>query len=389
MYSRILRKIAHVQVEHPFTVLLIVLAGTLIMLGGAQNLITTASLEQMMPQDAPEIEAFNHLRDTGMGQDQIVISLELDQSPSQAYFTSITDPEILAFQGRIYQTLRTSSDIEHIRSIIELLPDTDPTTQQLLLAGPLKEQSSMFINPQATRSILIVQTSVGADDQRISRLAQHIETELETLNAPPGVIVEITGTPVVQQRLSTLITQDRNNTQWISTILVFLITAIMFFSFSSAIVPIIVVTISVNWLYGTMGYTGLPISTLAGGVAAMVIGIGIDFAIHIINKFHYERKQGMNIKQSIEAAVVDTGTALTATSITTIAAFLAFLLGTMPEMNRFGLLMAMGIGYSLTFTLFGLPALLVLEEKILYFVRDKMRFGIDKEFKLAGGDKRA
>ena len=157
---------------------------------------------------------------------------------------------------------------------------------------------------------------------------------------------------------------------------------IIFGTFTSAIVPILVVTVSVNWLYGTMGYTGLPISTLAGGVAAMVVGIGIDFAIHIMNKFKYERKKGYDLKKSIELAVVETGTALTATSATTIAAFLAFLSGAMPEMGRFGILMAIGIIYSLIFSLAGLPALLVLEEKGIDYLKRKMKFGVEGELHL-------
>ncbi|MDH3353181.1 MAG: MMPL family transporter, partial [Nanoarchaeota archaeon] len=190
-----------------------------------------------------------------------------------------------------------------------------------------------------------------------------------------------------QQKLGELISNDRSSTQWISTFLVFVITMFIFGTFSSALVPIIVVTISVNWLYGTMGYVGLPISTLAGGVAAMVIGIGIDFAIHIMNKFRYERKKGFSMEKSIELAVVETGTALTATSLTTIAAFLAFLVGAMPEMGRFGILMAIGITYSLIFSLVGLPALLVLEERFIYLMKKKAKFGVEGELHLEGGKK--
>jgi predicted RND superfamily exporter protein len=148
---------------------------------------------------------------------------------------------------------------------------------------------------------------------------------------------------------------------------------LIFRSFSSALVPIIVVTFSVTWLYGTMGYVDLPISTLAGGVAAMVIGIGIDFAIHIMNKYKYERKKGKQIAEAVSLAVVETGTALTATSFTTMAAFLAFLVGVMPEMGRFGILMAIGIAYSLIFSLFGLPALLILEDRLSQKLRSRTR----------------
>ena len=151
------------------------------------------------------------------------------------------------------------------------------------------------------------------------------------------------------------------NSLWSSVLLVFLITFLLYRSFVSSLLPIIVVLISVTWLYGTMGYFNLGISTLAGGVAAIVIGVGIDYAIHLMNRYKYERKQGKQIKEAVEEAVVSTGTALIATAGTTLAAFFAFLFGTMPEMGRFGILMIIGISYSLFFTIIGLPAMLVAE----------------------------
>jgi len=213
-------------------------------------------------------------------------------------------------------------------------------------------------------------------------LSAKLKGIIEDAGHPPGIEIKCTGTPVIQQKLGELIAHDRSSTRWISTFFVFVITMLIFGTFTSAVVPIIIVTISVNWLYGTMGYANLPISTLAGGVAAMVIGIGIDFAIHILNKFKYERKKGMSIRRSIEEAVVETGTALTATSLTTMVAFLAFLAGAMPEMGRFGILMAIGIGYALIFSLFGLPALLILEERAIQMLRRKLRFGVEGEFSL-------
>ena len=122
-----------------------------------------------------------------------------------------------------------------------------------------------------------------------------------------------------------------------------------------------------------MGYNDLPISTLAGGVAAMVIGIGIDYAIHIMNKFKFERKKGLPIEEAVESALLNTGTALTATSLTTMAAFLAFIIGQMPEMARFGILMFIGVSYAFVFSIFGLPAFLILEEKIINKSQDVIK----------------
>ena len=63
-----------------------------------------------------------------------------------------------------------------------------------------------------------------------------------------------------------------------------------------------------------------------------------------------------------------------ATAATTLVAFFAFLFGTMPEMGRFGTLMMIGISYSLFFTIIGLPAMLVAEEKLVAFYKNNKRY---------------
>lgn len=381
-YHNLLRRTAHFQVEHPVVAVLFVFFLTVAIYGGVSQVMTVASLEQMMPKDIEEISAFNTLRDNDLGQDIIAIVVEVDRDSSDpSGVVDIRDKRVVDYVRHLKELVESNADVRQVYAVSDFVPlDLPEEVYPEFLAS---ESFSDFVNYDYTKTVVMVMTDISADDARMNLLSSKIKKDVESSGRPAGVVLKLTGTPVIQQKLGELIAKDRGNTQWISTGLVFLITMLIFGTFTSALVPIVVVTISVNWLYGTMGYTGLPISTLAGGVAAMVIGIGIDFAIHIMNKFKHERKKGYDLKKSIELAVVETGTALTATSVTTIAAFLAFLSGQMPEMGRFGILMAIGIIYSLIFSLVGLPALLVLEEKGIYFLKNKMKFGVEGELHLA------
>mgnify|MGYP001591377579 CR=1 FL=1 len=78
----------------------------------------------------------------------------------------------------------------------------------------------------------------------------------------------------------------------------------------------------------------------------------------------------------MEEAVISTGDALITTTFTTLAAYFAFLFGKMPEMGRFGILMIIGISYALFFTIIGLPALLVIEEKRIDFFKRIKKIGV-------------
>ena len=404
LYHNFLIKIAHFQVEHPIYAILILLTLTIAIYGGVSQVRTVASLEQMMPKDVEEIKAFNTLRDNNLGQDMIAIVVEINkESTDTTGINDIRDKQVYEYVSHIKNLVASESDIisvyaftdvvESIASMQgitseQIIDDNGDIYNSIIHDQNFENQFSQFVNSDYTKTIIIASTDVSANDPRMNLLSTKIKNDVASAGYPPGIKIEYTGTPLIQQKLGELITKDRADTKTLSTLFVFLITMIIFGTFTSALVPIIIVTISVNFLYGTMGYTDLPISTLAGGVAAMVIGIGIDFAIHIMNKFKYERKKGLKVKESIEMAVVETGTALTATSATTIAAFLAFLIGVMPEMGRFGILMAIGIFYSLIFSLFGLPAILVLEEKLIYFVKNRAKFGVEGELHLEAQTKK-
>lgn len=399
-FTKFLKKIAHFQVEHPYLAVLLIFSVTLMIWGGISKVETVASLENMMPKSTPEIKAFNDLRDNNLGQDMIAIVLEIDKNSvlNDNQIQDIRDIEIYNFLTKLEQELSYESQVLTTYSfakginyfnqeIYQTTQISKENYQNLQKEENVQNYIQRFVNEDYTKTMLIINSDVASNDYAMNQLSTKIQQIVQDLGKPQGIEIKYTGTPIIQQRLGELINQDRSNTQWISTLLVFTITMLIFRSVLSAIVPITVVFVSVNYLYGTMGYTNLPISTLAGGVAAMVIGIGIDFAIHIMNKFKYERKQGFKIKKAIELSVVETGTALVATSLTTMTAFLAFMFGVMPEMGRFGILMALGIFYSLVFSLFGLPALLVIEEKIIYYIKRKFKFGLNNEFHLEGGDK--
>lgn len=391
-YKDFLKKIGLFQAKHPYFTLLIILLITIALYGGVADVRTVASLEKMMPTKITEIKAFNTLRDNYLGQDMIAIVLSLDEkSTSPNSIFDIRDKEVMLVAEQLQEALANEPDILEVYAAPDVLRYATGTSSQFLsneaynelLKNPqVQAQLQNFINDDATTMIILATTDISADDTRMQVLASQVKSLVETSAKPSGIKISVTGTPVIQQKLGELIGQDRKSTQNISTLFVFIIIMLLFGTFTSSLVPLTVVLLSVNWLYGIMGYANLPISTLAGGVAAMVIGIGIDYAIHLMNKFKNERKNGKSVEDAIVLAIQNTGTALTGAAIATILAFLAFTIGSMPEMNRFGLLMAIGVSSAFILSIVALPALLIVEERLIHFISKKMHFGVEGEYRL-------
>ena len=385
VYKKILKKIAHFQTHHPYFTILVLVALTILISTGMPNVKTVASLEKMMPEDMEEIKYFNILRDNFLGKDMIGIVIDVDmESQNEKGVFSVKDKRVLEYIENLKEQIGQEDDVIETFGVTNILRDInnnelpdEETFNSLLKDKKTAALISNYINDDFSTTYIIANTDVGTDDLRLNNLAEAIYDDINDAGRPAGIKVRVTGIPIIQQELSRMIKHDRISTMWISALLVFIIILLLYRNFFSSLLPVIVVVTSVTWLYGTMGYFNLGISTLAGGVAAIVMGIGIDYAIHLMNRYKYERKHGKKIIEATEEAVVSTGAALIATALTTLAAFFAFLFGKMPEMGRFGTLMIIGIAYALFFTIIGLPALLVIEEKLVVFYRKKIKKILD------------
>ncbi len=384
-YKKLLKQIANFEVKHPFFVVFFILALTMMVFSFAPNVRTVASLEKMLPYDLEEVKAFNLLRDNNLGQDGIAVIIEVENNQyaqDNSYLVNFNEEtNNLQIREDIYTYLKNlDAEFSSTSGILDAVSVVDYLDKGLDFKS---EHITGFFNDDYSQTMIFIKTDISTNDLNMNLLSDNIKEDLENIGKPDGVKTSLTGTPVVQQKLGKLINLDRQSTKWISTLLVFLVISIIFRSVVAAIIPVIIVTVSIDWLNGVMGYYDMPISTLAGGVAAMVIGIGIDYSLFLMNRFKFNRQKGKSIKEAMEISVVSAGSSLTATSATTMAAFIAFMFGSMPEMNRFGMLMVIGVFFSFLFSILLLPALLVIEEKIYYYLRTKkVAFGPEDDLVL-------
>lgn len=406
-YKDFLRAIARIQIRHPFLTLALILGITILLFGGISKVRTVASLEKMMPTDVDEIKAFNTLRDNGLGQDIIAIVIELDPDISSTtgvsldiknyeYYIYVKNlKSMVSSEDNVVSAYAFSDIVDAVaiqmgyidkKELKNLYALSKPEYQMIINAPMVQEQVSQFINDDRTNTIIMLTTDISADDTRMNLLSDKVRQDIDAVGKPANSKISITGTPIIQQKLGSVIEHDRKVTERISALFVFILVAIVFGSVVAAIVPMVTIILSIIWLYGLMGYLDLPISTLAGGVAAMVIGIGVDYSIHLRNKFEYERKKGESLEYAVEETMGNTGYVLTTVTFVTGIAFLSFLYGEMPEMGRFGLLMTLGVSLAFLLSVVGLPALFIVEEKIIDLVKKRVHFGVESELVLVDKD---
>lgn len=348
MAQTLLGRVTGFQESHPVAVVLVFGFLTLAMIPGMGKIDTVVALENMMPSSSDPVEEFNELRAQGTGRDAIAVEIQ----------AGVSDEGV--------QSVTSNRSKEYIRGLRQRLKDIYGIET---VYSPLQQPG--LVDGDRDTAVITAYTYVGDDGQEMSRIFAEIEEEA-SYDRPEGIETGISGVPAVQQRLASMVQRDKNVTTMISLLLVFLITWLLFRgSLTAAIMPLLVVALSVTWLYGTMGHLGIPLSTLAGSVAALVIGIGIAYAIHIGNIYRFNRRDN-TVEEALVDSIDDMGVSIIASAVTTISAFMAFLVGKMPEMHRFGLIMSLGIGYAVIFTILLLPAVFVIEESMMAKIRQSL-----------------
>ncbi|MBA7597294.1 hypothetical protein ES703_04296 [subsurface metagenome] len=134
-------------------------------------------------------------------------------------------------------------------------------------------------------------------------------------------------------------------------LVVFIVMVITFRSLLYAILAAVPLLAGMIWMLGIYPLLGLKLNAINIAVIPLVIGMGIDFGIHIVHRFRVEK--------DLETVYLYTGKAVFLSALTTIIGFGSLaLIGSFPSIASIGVILFLGIATCLVATIVLLPALL-------------------------------
>ncbi len=120
-----------------------------------------------------------------------------------------------------------------------------------------------------------------------------------------------------------------------------------FRSLSQALLTTIPILLVVVWLYGLVYLFGYSLNLVTVAIAAISLGVGIDYCIHVTERYREERFKGANKRASLLAVGGASGLALVGSAASDATGFLIISLSPMGLFSSFGLFSAMMILLSL------------------------------------------
>ncbi|MEC8722047.1 MAG: MMPL family transporter [Candidatus Thermoplasmatota archaeon] len=129
----------------------------------------------------------------------------------------------------------------------------------------------------------------------------------------------------------------------ISILLVVIILAAAFRSIRFVGFPLAALTASLIWTYGLLDVLEMEYTILTIAVAPVVLGLGIDYSIHLQRTYERNRTNGLGPAEAWVASFRELRIALTLAVFTTVCAFIANIASPLPPVQEFGLALAVGV----------------------------------------------
>lgn len=106
-----------------------------------------------------------------------------------------------------------------------------------------------------------------------------------------------------------------------------------------------------------------PFTEIAQIVPILLIGLGVDYGIHLTSRYREEVGGGESVDGGIRKAIGTVGVALTLATLTTCIGFLTNVVNPLPALRDFGILAAVGIAVSFVLMLTFVPAVRVILDR--------------------------
>ncbi len=145
--------------------------------------------------------------------------------------------------------------------------------------------------------------------------------------------------------------------------LVLILFIITFRMISSPFFALINLIIGIVWAMGISWFLVDSLNMFTAMMAVILVGLGIDFSIHIISGYTELVNNGIAPKKAIIETLEKVGTGIITGGITTSAAFLTLTIARSAGLKEFGLVNGVGLIVIMIATLIVLPTILMIREK--------------------------
>lgn len=340
----------------------LVIALALGLLGNFTDTMVQVEADQknFIPQDLVPLVDLNHMKSIFGGTDSIKFIVQAED---------ITSPENLQwmddFAGYMIRSRDQVSSVTSIATYIKeanggRMPE-DQDTIRLIIATLPEAVQRTYLSGHNTANIDVsigdAQTALGTEG--ISRLVEEFEKDLTWMAPPPGVFVIDTGDIVLSDSVKAALTEGWLEMTILGLFMIFVLLLIIYRDLVKALLVVLPMLVVIGWMGLVMYYGGLKYTPLTATLGALVLGVGSEYAILMMERFYEELKNVGNPHEAMKITVNRIGSALLASGMTVFCGFAALVASPFDIISNFGLVTVLSVVFALLTTFTVLVVLMI------------------------------
>ncbi len=334
----------------------------------SQTVRFQSDLEIWFLDDDPELAVYHRFLETFHTDELLVVGLFAD---------NVFAPEVLDGIDVLTESIGALPNVHRVRSltnasrfegssdtlaVVPVVPNLPVTAsaaaglRQLALSNELLAGTLISEDGQATAIMVELSEKARTFDDKVALV--HAVMAVVKDATPSGTTIRLAGTPAINEAVLRYSQRDFQVLGSIAVVLMLLITFLVFRQVWTAILPLLVVVISVLWLFGVMGLLGLHINLVSQSLTVVIFAVGIADAIHVITDYQQQLVETSDPHEALIKALRIVFVPCLFTTVTTVAGMLSLSTSHLAPIREFGLLAAAGITFALILSFTFLPAAL-------------------------------
>ena len=351
--------LAKLLVQRPKTVILVFTIITAIIGAQATNIYMESDFATFLPQDDPTVQVWGEIAREFQVGSTIIIYVEADD---------IRDPDVLKEMDRVscspkineFENDKGEQDgVYSVKSLAYYIkeenakpyvigglggtgkneiPDDENLISRYISRMTIQAMKGTYFTNKYDVAVIMIQLSKGANFEEILTNTKYAVEHRGTYYSE----MTVTGTVAMQNTLQKI---SMEYFGIIFPIAILLVSAVLFFfhrSVKGILITLLPTAYAITLTFGVLGAVVPQLTLLAITVVALLLGLGVDYSIHIMNRFA-EEGPTQNKIEKMEKILRSTGMAILLSTITTMIGFASLMISSMAPMVTFGFACAIGI----------------------------------------------
>jgi hypothetical protein len=166
------------------------------------------------------------------------------------------------------------------------------------------------------------------------------------------------GNPVIIDFFVTEVMNDMSRLMGFVLLFIVIILFILFRSPCAILWPVMIIVLTIIWIIGLLGWTGIHISAMIQVIVFLALSVGIADTVHLLSGYLFFRNKEMSHNDAINAMMKKSGLACLLTSLTTAIGLISLILVPIQPISTFGIFASLAVLLAFFFTIILLPLML-------------------------------